>query len=127
MIIEMKRMCPGATNSWNIEIDGLKQSARFSTDDPNAFYYTEPRGREQAWCRVDVGSKPMIPTITGSIFEFGFSDSILQMWATFVCEISGIEVPFGCLRPEETALSHKLQTAALVSHKEHRAVSLSEV
>jgi predicted dehydrogenase len=127
MIIEMKRICPGATNSWNIEIDGLNQSARFSTDDPNAFYYTEPRGREQAWCRVDIGSKPMIPTITGSIFEFGFSDSILQMWATFVCEVAGISVPFGCLRPEETALSHKLQTAALISHKERRAVSLSEV
>ena len=69
----------------------------------------------------------MIPTITGSIFEFGFSDSILQMWATFVCEVAGIPVPFGCLRPEETALSHKLQTAALISHKERRAVSLSEV
>ena len=127
MIIEMKRICPGATNSWNLEIDGLKQSARFSTDDPNAFYFTEHRGHEQAWCRIDIGSKPMIPTITGGIFEFGFSDSILQMWATFVCEVAGISVPFGCLRPEETALSHKLQTAALISHKERRTVSLSEV
>ena len=127
LIIETKRMCPGATNSWNIEVDGLNQSARFSTDDPNAFFYTEPRGREQAWCRVDVGHKPMIPTVTGSIFEFGFTDSMLQMWATFICEVSGIEVPFGCLRPEETELSHRLQTAALISHKERRAVKLEEV
>lgn len=127
LILETKRICPGATNSWNIEVDGLSQSARYSTDDPNAFYYTEHRGREQAWCRVDIGHKPMIPTVTGSIFEFGFTDSMLQMWATFMCEVCGIPVPFGCLTPEETALSHKLQTAALISHKERRAVTLEEV
>ena len=127
LILETKRICPGATNSWNIEVDGLSQSARYSTDDPNAFYYTEHRGREQAWCRVDIGHKPMIPTVTGSIFEFGFTDSMLQMWATFMCEVCGIPVPFGCLTPEETELSHKLQTAALISHKERRAVTLAEV
>ena len=127
LILETKRICPGATNSWNIEVDGLSQSARYSTDDPNAFYYTEHRGREQAWCRVDIGHKPMISTVTGSIFEFGFTDSMLQMWATFMCEVCGIPVPFGCLTPEETELSHKLQTAALISHKERRAVTLAEV
>ena len=127
LILETKRICPGATNSWNIEVDGLSQSARYSTDDPNAFYYTEHRGREQAWCRVDIGHKPMISTVTGSIFEFGFTDSMLQMWATFMCEVCGIPVPFGCLTPEETELSHKLQTAALISHKERRAVTLEEV
>lgn len=124
MIIETKRICPGATNDWSIEVDGLSLSARFSTKDPNAFFYTEPFGREQAWCRVDIGSKPMIPTVTGSIFGFGFTDAILQMWATFICEVCSIPVAFGCIRPEETALSHRLQTAALISHKERRAVEL---
>lgn len=127
LIINTKRICPGATNSWSIEVDGMDASFRFSTDDPNAFRYLEPYGREQAWCRVDIGNRPMIPTVTGSIFQFGFTDSILQMWATFCCEVAGIEVPFGCLRPEETTLSHRLQTAALISHKERRVVDFSEV
>lgn len=127
LFISTKRILPGATNSWTIEVDGMDKSFRFSTNDPSAFYYLEPYGREQSWCRVDLGNRPMIPTVTGSIFQFGFTDSILQMWATFCAEVAGIDVPFGCLKPEETALSHRLQTAALISHKEHRAVELSEV
>lgn len=66
----------------------------------------------------------MIPTITGGIFEFGFTDAILQMWAAFISELEGKEVFFGCMRPEETALSHALQTAALISQKEGRLVTL---
>ena len=102
-------------------------SARFSTDDPNAVRYTQAVGREQAWARLAVGNKPLYPTITGSIFEFGFSDSLLQMFAAFVSELRGLPCPFGCFRPEEAAMSHRLLTAALVSQKERRAVSLSEI
>ena len=80
--------------------------------------------KEQAWCRINLGNKPMIPSITGGIFEFGFADSILQRWGAFICELSGIEIPFGCVRPEETELSHKLQTAALISHKEGRIIDI---
>jgi len=118
------RLMPGATDSWSLEVYGLKASARFSTDDPNAFYYTDSWAKEQAWCRLGIGNKPMIPTITGGIFEFGFSDAILQMWAAFISELEGREVAFGCMRPEETALSHRLQTAALISHREGRTVTL---
>lgn len=124
MYLETKRMSPGSTNEWFIEVYGLDCSAKFSTTDPNAFVYTESWGKEQGWCRVEIGHKPMIKTITGSIFEFGFSDSILQMIAAFCSEIEGREVPFGLFTPEETRLSHKLLTAALLSHKEHRAVEL---
>ena len=56
--------------------------------------------------------------VTGGIFEFGFPDAILQMWAAFLLELEGREPAFGLLRPEETALSHRLQTAALLSHRE---------
>ena len=129
MYLETKRLCPGATNRWSIEVDGLDYSARFSTDDPGAFWYTEAVGREQAWCRLNVGYKPMIPTITGGIFEFGFTDAILQMWGSFIAEIAGMKeaAPFGCVLPEETVLSHRVQTAALVSHRERRSVMLDEI
>ncbi len=126
MYLETKRMEPGATNEWYIEVYGLENSAKFSTGDPNAFVYTQSVGKEQAWCRLDMGFKPQFKTITGDIFEFGFTDSILQMWCAFLKEIVGEAVDFGCFTPEETALSHRLLTAALKSHREKRAVALSE-
>ena len=127
LVMRTMRLMPGATNSWSLEVLGLKSSARFTTDDPNAFFYTDSWGKEQAWCRVGIGYKPMIPTVTGGIFEFGFPDAILQMWAAFLLELEGREPAFGLLRPEETALSHRLQTAALLSHREGRVVSLTEI
>ena len=108
-------------------IDAKGLYTAFSTSDPNAFYYTQDWDKEQAWCRIDIGFKPMIKTITGGIFEFGFTDAILQMWATFIKEIQGETPYFGCFTPEETELSHKLLTAALKSHKEKRVVDLDEI
>lgn len=124
MYLETKRMSPGSTDEWFIEVYGLNCSAKFNSNDPNGFHYTQAWGKEQAWCRVNMGYKPMTPTITGSIFEFGFTDAILQMWAAFIQEIEGKEVSFGCFTPEETELSHKLNTAALRSWKEGRAVEI---
>ncbi len=121
---EMKRMQPGATNDWYLEIYGMEMSLKFSTSDPNAFYYTQAVGSEQAWSRLVVGNKPQFKTATGSIFEFGFTDAILQMWAAFIYEIEGREVSFGCCTPEETILSHKLHTAALESEKKQTIVKL---
>lgn len=121
---EMKRMKPGATNEWFLEVYGMDMSLKFSTCDPNNFYFTEAMGAEQAWCKLNVGNKPQFPTATGSIFEFGFVDSILQMWASFVNEIEQKDVAFGCFRPDETIISHKLHTAALRSHKEHAIIDL---
>ena len=46
------------------------------------------------------------------------------MWAAFIQEIEGKEVFFGCCTPEETLLSHKLNTAALLSNKEKRVVEI---
>lgn len=121
---EMKRMQPGATNDWYLEVYGMDMSMKFSTSDPNAFYFTEAMGHEQAWCRIIVGNKPQFKTATGAIFEFGFADAILQMWAAFIQEIEGKDLEFGCVRPEETLLSHKLLTAALISEKEKTIVNL---
>lgn len=124
MFLETKRMSPGSTNEWYLEVYGLSSSARFTTNDPNAFYYTQAWDKEQAWCRLGVGYKPLFPTITGGIFEFGFPDAILQMWCAFLMEIEGKDVAFGCCMPEETRLSHAVQTAALRSHREKRAVEI---
>lgn len=114
---ETKRLSPGSTNDVFIHIYGMEMSAKFSTNDPNALYFTTSWGKEQAWSRIVVGNKPMLPTITGSIFEFGFSDAILQMWGAFISELDGRTVPFGCFTPEETAKSHAILTAALESNK----------
>lgn len=124
MQLEMKRMAPGCTNTVEYEIYGLKMSAKFSTDDPNAIRYTQAVGREQAWARLVVGQKTLYPTITGSIFEFGFSDSLLQMFAAFVSELRGLDCPFGCFTPDEALRSHQLLTAALESYTQRRVVEL---
>lgn len=121
---EMKRMAPGCTNTVEYEIYGLKMSAKFTTDDPNAIRYTQAVGREQSWNRLVLGQKTLYPTITGSIFEFGFSDSLLQMYAAYVSELRGLPCEFGCFRPEEAYLSHKLLTGALASYQEKRIISL---
>jgi predicted dehydrogenase len=124
VFFEMKRMKPGATNEWYIAVYGLERSAKFTTDDPNAFYYTDSWGREQAWCRLGVGYQPIHPSITASIFEFGFTDAMLQMWYTFMLELVGKKPEFGCFTPEESKISHKILTAALQSYKEKRAVEI---
>ena len=75
-------------------------------------------GKEQSWSRLDLGYTPAVPATTGSIFEFGFSDSLLQMWAAFLLELDRGKPPvFGCFTPEETRVSHALLTAALESNR----------
>ena len=124
MYLETKRMAPGMTNSWYIEVDGLDASAKFSTRDPKSFFYLLSGEKEQPWCRLDLGYTPAVPGITGGIFEFGFSDSILQMWAAFLLELEkGTPPVFGCFTPEETRLSHALLSAALDSHR-NRSVEM---
>ena len=126
MVVETKRMAPGATNNWFIEIYGTKGSAKFSTHNPKAFDFLTTSGKEQGWTRIDVGSQSAIPSITGSIFEFGFSDAFQQMIGAFIHELSGKGSihPFRNVTPEETEWSHELFTAALESHKSGRKVGL---
>ncbi len=126
MTLETKRMAPGQTNTWFIEVYGTDGSAKFSTHDPKAFRYSETLGKEQPWSRIDVGMSTVFPVVTGGIFEFGFADAIQQMFAAFLQELSGTECSgaFGCVTPEETAVSHKILNAALTSFKEARRVDL---
>ena len=119
MTFEMKRLSPGSTNEWYIKVTGLLASAYFTTDDPGAFHYLKTGNTAQPWSRINLGYKPQFKSITGSIFEFGFSDAILQMWVAFMMEFEGKAVKFGCVRPEETRMSHSILTAALQSNKNH--------
>jgi len=127
MVIETKRMAPGATNNWFIEVYGTEGSAKFSTHNPKAFDFLTTIGKEQGWTRVDVGSQSAIPTITGGIFEFGFSDAFQQMIGAFIHELSGNDSihPFTNVTPEETMWSHELFTAALESNKAGKKIILA--
>ncbi len=127
MLLETKRMAPGQTNTWFIEVYGTEGSARFTTHDPKAFYYSETIGKEQPWCRLDLGVSPLsFPVVTGGIFEFGFADGVQQMLAAFVNDLAGRPVTdaFGCVTPDETALSHRVMTAALESEKSGKRVAV---
>lgn len=128
--IETKRIAPGETNTWVIEVDGTTGSIAYTTKYPKTLRLMayEP-GSPQSWQVLELGSQSAYPTITGSIFEFGFSDGVLQMWAAFVDELvhgrEGMRQPFYCATPEEAAWSHRLFTAALESHRTAAVVKIS--
>jgi predicted dehydrogenase len=119
MTLETKRIAPGETNTWYLRIYGTALSAEFSTKRPKTLRtLAYAPGGPQLWQEQDLGSQSAYPTITGAIFEFGFSDAILQMWAAFCDELAhreGMRQPFICATPEETAQHHRVLTAALAS------------
>ncbi|MDZ4763898.1 MAG: Gfo/Idh/MocA family oxidoreductase [Chloroflexota bacterium] len=127
MTIQTYRIAPGETNTWYLRVLGTQFSAEYSTKYPKtlrSMSYTP--GSEQAWQSLDLGYETAYPTITGSIFEFGFSDGLLQMWAAFCDQLANgrdaMRQPFYCATPDETRLHHQILTAALQSHKEQRPV-----
>ena len=128
MLLEMKRIAPGETNTWYLRVLGTAFSAEFSTKYPKTLRtMTYTPGAPQAWQTQDLGSESAYPTITGSIFEAGFSDSILQMWAAFCDELAHrgeMRQPFRCVAPEETELSHRILTAALASNRLAQVIQL---
>jgi len=125
MRLETKRLAPGETNTWFIEVLGTEGGARFSTKEPKTLWLFR-RAREQMWQRIDLGHQMVFPTVTGGIFEAGFPDCFLQMWAAFAAERAGqLGDRFGCVTPDEALLSHELFAAALESHARKAAVTVS--
>jgi predicted dehydrogenase len=126
---ETKRIDPGQKNTWVFEAIGLNGGVRFSTKNPKAvevFTTVEVPGigKEQVWQQIDTGSQSVWPTVTGPNFEFGFSDSILQMWAAFLAEREGLLGDrFGTVRPEEAAATHAIYRAAMTSEQTGAAVA----
>ncbi|TFD52672.1 Gfo/Idh/MocA family oxidoreductase [Cryobacterium sp. Hh7] len=132
LTIETKRISPGDKNTWELRAVGLDGGVFFSTKNPKrvstfAVVDLPGSGREQVWQHSDVGSQSVWPTVTGGIFESGFSDSILQMWAAFLAERAGLLGDrFGCVTPEEALKTHRIYEAALASHETHSAVLVAE-
>ncbi len=119
------RIAPGEKNTWYVNILGTHTSVRFSTKNPKRLEILQYEGGEQVWGAVDMGMNTAYPSITGGIFEFGFSDAVQQMWAAFLYELHHGQ-PIcrfgGCVTPDEVALSHRLFTAALESHRSQQVV-----
>lgn len=131
MVIETKRIAPGETNTWYLTVLGTHYCASFSTKYPRTLWTLsyEP-GQEQGWQRVDLGYRSAYPTIADGIFEFGFADAIVQMWAAFLDELTNgpsMLQPFSCATPQEAELSHHLFTAALESQRSASTVELNSV
>jgi predicted dehydrogenase len=131
LVVDTKRMAPGETNTWSIEVYGTRGSVAYTTKLPKTIRWMdyEP-GADQTWCHLDLGSRSAYPTITGPIFEVGFSDCVQQMLVAFIDELvngrSGMLQPFYCATPEEALASHRVFTAALDSAEEDSATPTVE-
>jgi predicted dehydrogenase len=130
--LEMNRISLADKNTWVFEAHGLGGGVRFSTKNPKNVEFFEWSdidgvGREQVWRQADAGSVSVWPTVTGPNFEFGFADSILQMWAAFLAERAGaLGDRFGCATPHEALASHRITAAALASQRTRAAVDLPD-
>jgi predicted dehydrogenase len=121
---EMKRLAPGATNTWFFEALGTDGGVRYSSAEPKSLWIFE-RGKEQWWKRTDLGFGSVFKAVTGGIFEPGFPDLIQQMWAAYLMERAGaLAGRFHCATPEEAVASHELFAAALQSHAQRTVVAL---
>jgi predicted dehydrogenase len=128
LLLSTKRIAPGETNTWFLRVHGTDFSAEFTTKFPKTLRtLTYVPHKPQCWEVRDLGYESAYPAITGGIFEFGFPDAILQMWAAFCDELlhgDQMRQPFGCVRPEETALQHQVLTAALESNRTAQVIHL---
>ena len=125
MRLEMKRLSPGETNSWFIEVLGTEGGVRYNTKDTKALWLFQIANKEQSWKRVDMGFQVPFPTVTGGIFEPGFPDCFMQMLASYFAEREGfLGERFGCVTPEEAVFSHQVFYAALQSQETKSAVEV---
>ena len=129
MHVDVKRIAPGQTNTWLLEIDGTEGSIAFTTKEPKTLRtMSYVPGAEQTFATVDLGYVSAYPAVTGAIFEFGFSDAVLQMWAAFVDELANGEKMQGaypCASPQEVAATHVIWDAAMASQADRTGVSVA--
>jgi len=127
--MKTQRIAPGQKNNWYTEIYGTKASVRWSSVQADILQVLHYTGGEQVWGQIQTGYDVAFKTITGGIFQFGFTDSILQMWAGFLHELAHgqpLKRFAGCVTPAEAALSHRLFTAALESQRTSQTIKLGK-
>jgi predicted dehydrogenase len=121
LTLEVKRIAPGESNTWRLRVLGLHGGVDFSTASPKDLWTFERRGSTQLWQREQTGSQSAFATITGPIFEFGFSDAVLQMWAAYLAERDdALGDRLGCATPAEALAAHEIFDAALRSARHAR-------
>jgi predicted dehydrogenase len=120
-----KRIDPGQKNSWLLRVLGMNGGVEFCTRYPKTLRVMSVTDGEQVWQDVEMGSQSCFPTATGGIFEFGFSDAILQMWASYLAERAGqLGNAFGCVTPMEAVDTHRVFAAAVGSWESREVVRL---
>ena len=73
-----------------------------------------------------MGSQSTFPTVTGGIFEFGFSDAILQMGASFLAgRDRSLDGRVGCVTPREAQMRHRIFQAAIESDASQGSVFIT--
>lgn len=118
MVWETRRIAPGHMNTWFFEAVGMDGGVRFSTRTPATFSRFDLEGTEQAWTELQPGNVSAWPTVSGPIFEFGFADALLQMWASYLAERAGeLGDRFGTATPAEALQAHRVFEAALRSSR----------
>ena len=125
MFWEMKRIAPGESNTFFFSAIGMTGGVRFSTKNPVVYHTFALRNGEQVWSEIQPGHVSNWPVITGHIFEFGFPDALLQMWAAYFAEREGkLGDKFACASVSEVVDSHRTFAAAMKSHETRTEVAL---
>ncbi len=122
-LLKTQRIAPGQKNNWYTHIMGTRASVRWSSVNVDILEVMRSEGGDQVWGQIQTGYETAFKTVTGGIFQFGFTDSIQQMWAAFLHELvhgKPIKKFAGCVTPDEALVSHRLFTAALESQRECR-------
>jgi predicted dehydrogenase len=118
MLWEPRRIAPGHANTWYFEAVGMDGGVRFSTREPATLRRFSVRDGEQVWEEVQPGNVSAWPVVSGAIFEFGFGDALLQMWAAYFAErVGALGERFGTATPHEALMAHRVFDAALRSQR----------
>ena len=118
MLWETRRIAPGHANTWYFEAVGMDGGVRFSTREPATLRRFTVREGEQVWEEVQPGNVSAWPVVSGAIFEFGFGDALLQMWAAYFAErVGALGDRFGTATPGEALMAHRVFDAALRSQR----------
>lgn len=126
MSVDMKRIAPGQNNTWRIRALGMDGGISYTSRSPAVVQHFAIREGRQGWSEELTGTQSVVPTSIPPLVEFGFSDAILQMWATFFAEREGrLGDRFGCATPEEALQTHEIFTASIESQANGSAVAIA--